>query len=110
VPLPRLPLPPQPLQPRAATLLEALLQRPVPLGPPTLDPLPPSTLGTLPLEVLALEPLRDRLAFTPQRNDVGVTSAEATRWHRAAVRSRIGDAIVPCEPHPAGGSAASEAL
>jgi hypothetical protein len=101
---------PQPLQPRASPLLEALADDAIALGATPFDPILPSFLGALPLESLALEPLRDRPPPTPQRDYLALAPAEATRRSRLTVRLLIGDAIVPREPHAAGGLAASEAL
>jgi len=84
---PFVPLSTQSLEPRLATLLQALLHRPIALGTLPLDPLPMLPLGALPLDSLAFEPPRDRLAATLERDYVRVTATEASRGHRPAVRS-----------------------
>jgi hypothetical protein len=99
VSLPFAPLATQPLEPCLAALLQALLHRPIAFGTLPLDPLPLRLLGALPLDSATLE-----------REYVRVTATEASRGHRPAVRSQVGDAIVPSEPHAASGLAASEAL
>ena len=85
--LPFAPLSTQPLEPRPAALLQALLHRPIAFGTLPLDPLPMRLLDALPLDSLALEPPRDRLAATLERDYVRVTATEASRGHRPAVRS-----------------------
>ena len=87
VSLPFAPLSTQPLEPRPAALLQALLHRPIAFGTLPLDPLPTRLLGALPLDSLALEPPRDRLAATLERDYVRVTATETSRGHRPAVRS-----------------------
>ena len=87
MPLPLLPFPPQSLQPRLATPFEALLHRPIALGTLPFDPVPTRPLGALPLQSLAFEPLRDRFAGAPERDNVPVTAAKAPRGHRPAAHS-----------------------
>jgi hypothetical protein len=90
------------VQPLAPALLQALLDRAIPLGSLSLDPLPLQPLGALPLVPLALEALRDRLMTPAERNYAGIAAAEPPRGYLPPARSLIGDSIVPGEPHAAG--------
>ncbi|HKH41862.1 MAG TPA: hypothetical protein VKA41_08390 [Solirubrobacterales bacterium] len=104
------PLAPQPLQPRSALPLEPFADRPIALRSFPLDAGSLRTFHPFALCVLALEPLRDRSPAAAERDYLRIASAEATGGHRLTVRTSIGDAIVPREPHAARGLAASEAL
>jgi hypothetical protein len=95
------PLTSQGLQSRPPTLLQAVLDRAIALGPPTLDLSSACVLLALPLRPLALEPLGDGF-LALERDYIGVARPEAPRGDGPTPRSSISDAIVPCEPHAAG--------
>jgi hypothetical protein len=100
VPVPVGTLAPEPLQPRAPLSLEPLLDDAIAFGAPALDLGSARLLLALPLCPLPLETFRDRFP-APERDYLGVASAEATRGHRPTLRASTGDAIVASEPHAA---------
>jgi hypothetical protein len=104
------PFTPHPLEPRPPSPLEALLEASVPLRPLTLDSGPTLAIGALLLGPAPHQPLLKRFAAAPERDYVGLPASEAPWVNRPALRAWIGDAIVPCETHLAGGSATAEAL
>jgi hypothetical protein len=109
-PLSLSPFTPHPLEPRPPSPLEALLEQTIPLRPPTLNPGPTLAVGPLLLGAAPLQPLLNRFAPAPERDYLTLRASEAPLVTRPALRARIGDAIVPCETHLAGGSATAEAL
>jgi hypothetical protein len=102
------PFTPHPLEPRPPSSLEALLEETVPFRPLTLDPGPTLAIRAFLLGPAPLQPLLNR--FAPERDYVTLRASETPWVNRPALRARIGDAIVPCETHLAGGSATAEAL
>jgi hypothetical protein len=100
----------QPLQPRTAPPLEALLEETVPLRAPTLDPGASLPIGALLLGPASLQALLERLAAAAERDYVSLPPSEAPWLNRPPPHTSIGNVIVPCEPHLVGGSAAAEAL
>ena len=110
MPLSLSPFTPHPLEPRQPSPLEALLEETIPLRPLTLDPGPTLAIGALLLGPASLQPLLKRFAAAPERDYVSLPGSEAPWLDRRALRAWIGDAIVPCETHLAGGSASAEAL
>jgi hypothetical protein len=101
---------PHSLEPRPPSSLEALLEETIPFGPLTLDPGPTLAIRPFLLGPAPLQPRLNRFAPAPERDYV-TSSASETPWvNRPALRAGIGDAIVPCETHLAGGSATAEAL
>jgi hypothetical protein len=104
------PFTPHPLEPRPPSSLEALLEEAIPLRPPALDPGPTLAIRAFLLGPAPLQPLLNRFAPAPERDYVTLSASETPWVNRPALRARIGDAIVPCETHLAGGSATAEAL
>src|SRR5262249_28265845 len=98
------------LEPLAVSPVQPLADALVARGALPLDPRAPLPLCALPLLPLTLEPIREGFASRSEGDQFRIARAEAPCGNRLTLRSLIGDAFVPREPHTAGRSATSEAL